>query len=153
MTRYLTLFILIFVSALGVYAQSDVTADDVDEVASLMFCPVCENEPLDQCYNPTCLQWKAEIRDLLAEGMSPAEIRTSFVERYGEHVVGVPQDPFLRWLSFGAPILATIFAVAVGVFTFRRWQSNRESALTPSEARLQIDDNDPYRSQIERDLM
>ena len=87
--------------AIGVFAQSDIiTQDDVDEVASRMFCPICENEPLDQCYNPTCIQWKSEIRDLLAEGYSNDEVITSFVDRYGQHVVGVPQDPCIATLVF-----------------------------------------------------
>lgn len=152
MSRYLAILVIMLISAMGVYAQSSVTQDEVDEIASRMFCPVCENEPLDVCYNPTCIQWKREIRDLLAEGNTPDEIITSFVDRYGQHVVGVPQDPFLRALSFGAPIIGTIIALIIGLLTFRRWQKNE----TPAKERVSIETTntkDNYRSQIERDLM
>lgn len=151
MSRYLCLLVILLISAMGVYAQSSVTQDEVDEVASRMFCPVCENEPLDVCYNPTCIQWKREIRDLLAEGNTPDEIITSFVDRYGQHVVGVPQDPLLRFLSFGAPILGTIIALIIGLLTFRRWQSNDNEKPKPISETSTSQDN--YRSQIERDLM
>ncbi|GAB5491301.1 MAG: hypothetical protein Phog2KO_15160 [Phototrophicaceae bacterium] len=151
MSRYLCLLVILLISAMGVYAQSSVTQDEVDEVASRMFCPVCENEPLDVCYNPTCIQWKREIRDLLAEGNTPDEIITSFVDRYGQHVVGVPQDPLLRFLSFGAPILGTIIALIIGLLTFRRWQSNDSEKPKPISETSTSQDN--YRSQIERDLM
>mgnify|MGYP000574943102 CR=1 FL=1 len=151
MSRYLSLFVILLISAMGVYAQSDITQDDVDEIASRMFCPVCENEPLDVCYNPTCIQWKAEIRDLLAEGNTPDDIITSFVDRYGQHVVGVPQDPLLRLLSFAAPILATIIALIIGLMTFRRWQNNHTPEKTKEVTEVTAQDN--YRSQIERDLM
>lgn len=152
MNRYLSLFVILMISVMGVYAQSSVTQDDVDEIASRMYCPICENEPLDVCYNPTCIQWKREIRDLLEEGNTADEIINSFVDRYGEHVVGVPQDPFLRALSFGAPILGTILALIMGLLTFRRWQNNN----TPEKSNATTEKTPPqnnYRSQIERDLM
>ncbi len=152
MIRYLTAFVIVFVAAIGVYAQSDiVTQDDVDTVASRMFCPICENEPLDQCYNPTCIQWKSEIRDLLAEGYGEDEIISSFVDRYGQHVVGVPQDPILRILSFGAPLIATIIALIIGWMTFQNWR--KHEPISENTNKLESSDNiDSYRSQIERDL-
>lgn len=152
MSRYLTALVIVLVTALGAYAQDTITQDDVDAVASKMFCPVCENEPLDQCYNPTCIQWKREIQDLLGQGMTEREVLTSFVDRYGEHVVGVPQDPFLRGLSFGAPIIATIIAIVIATMTFKSWQQNE-----PTKSKIIVDDDtsanhDSYRSQIERDI-
>ncbi|MEM9952336.1 MAG: cytochrome c-type biogenesis protein CcmH [Chloroflexota bacterium] len=151
MSRYLTALVIVLVTAIGIYAQDTVTQDDVDEVASRMYCPVCENEPLDQCYNPTCIQWKREIRDLMDQGLSNQEILASFVERYGEHVVGVPQDPFLRFLSFGAPLIGTLIALAIGLMTFMRWRNNQADVSVE-----QYDEKpkyaDSYRSQIERDL-
>lgn len=156
LNRVFAVFLLALLAAFAVHAQDDaatstVTQDDVDEVASLMFCPVCENEPLDQCYNATCIQWKREIQNMLSQGMTPDEIRTSFVERYGQHVVGVPQDPFLRGLSYSAPILVTILALVIGYLTFSNWQRQ------PKPEVIVINDedrpiNNSYRSQIERDL-
>ena len=154
--RTFTVLLLALLATFAVYAQDDTTIttatqDDVDEVASSMFCPVCENEPLDQCYNTTCIQWKREIQNMLSQGMTPEEIRTSFVDRYGQHVVSIPQDPFLRALSFGAPIIGTIIALVIGFFTFRNWQNQPKP-----QPQANTDDkpkNDDYRSQIERDLM
>ncbi|MEL7432472.1 MAG: cytochrome c-type biogenesis protein CcmH [Chloroflexota bacterium] len=154
--RTFTVLLLALLATFAVYAQDDTTTtttatqDDVDEVASSMFCPVCENEPLDQCYNATCIQWKREIQNMLSQGMTPEEIQTSFVDRYGQHVVSVPHDPFLRALSFGAPILGTIIALIIGFFTFRSWQQQPKPQPQTSVDKPK---NDNYRSQIERDLM
>lgn len=151
MIRYLTLITILFVTVAGVYAQSPVTRDDVDAVASRMFCPICENEPLDQCYNTTCIQWKTEIAELLAEGNTPDEIIDSFVARYGEHVASVPRDPVLRFLSFSAPVIGTLIAIVIGLMTFTRWR--RRDPVTESEAIIhEGQEVDHYRSQIERDL-
>lgn len=152
MSRYLAVLVMILISAMGVYAQGTVTQDDVTDVAARMFCPVCENEPLDQCYNTTCIQWKNEIRNLLAEGYTPDEVITSFVERYGDQVVGVPQDPILRLLSFSAPIIATIIAIVIGFMTFLNWRKT-DPIPSPIATSNNTSTNDSYRSQIERDLM
>lgn len=144
------LLILLFIG-IGVYAQNTVTQDDVDEVASRMFCPVCENEPLDACYNTTCLQWKAEIRRQLEAGRSPDEIISFFVTTYGQHVTGVPQDAGLRILSYIAPLLGVGIALAVAFMTFRRWQLASPKSLASSENKNPIEESS-YRSQIERDV-
>ena len=50
--RTFTVLLLALLATFAVYAQDDTTTvttatqDDVDEVASSMFCPVCENEYL-----------------------------------------------------------------------------------------------------------
>ena len=152
--KSIPILLLLFFIGITIYAQEStplrITEDDVDEVASHMYCPVCENEPLDACYNTTCIQWKAEIRRRLEAGQSREEIMSFFVTTYGEHVVGVPQNPVLKILSYFAPILGVIIALGIAFITFQRWQKNAPKAqiatTNPST------ENDSYRSQIERDV-
>ena len=97
MRRYGVLLAVVMgllIAAVPLLAQ--VSDDAVNDVAEHMFCPVCENEPLDDCRTSTCLQWKEEIRDQLADGRSENQIMDYFVERYGQHVLAVPSDPLLR---------------------------------------------------------
>jgi cytochrome c-type biogenesis protein CcmH len=136
-----------------VLAQSNtVTDDDVRDVAEGMYCPICENEPLDDCRNVTCLQWKAEIRRMLGEGMSEDAIVDDFIARYGDQVVGVPPSPFLRALSLGLPVLIFIGALLVGWMTFSRWRgpakTEEPSDITPESTT----EDDAYRQMLERDL-
>ena len=153
--RALFAAIALILLAVPVLAQNQpVTDDAVDEVAERMFCPVCENEPLDDCRTPTCMQWKEEIRDQLAEGWTEQQIIDDFVQRYGQHVVGIPQDPVLRTLSLAAPIIGLIIVLVVGVLTFLRWQRGQRLGV---EADDSVSDDkpkndDPYRQQLERDL-
>lgn len=130
------------------------TEDEINEVAERMYCPICENEPLDDCRASTCIQWKAEIGRQLDAGRTPDEIIAYFVDNYGQHVVGVPRNPGLRALSFAAPIIGTILAIIVGFLTFRRWQ--QAAATTPHAEPAPTTDptkHDTYRSQLERDLL
>lgn len=150
---FLHIILICLVSITSVFAQGDgATYEDMVRVAERMFCPICENEPLDECRNQTCIEWKEEILRRLDEGQSDDEIITYFVERYGQHVVGMPQDTGLRFLAFIIPILGALIALGVGFFTFRRWQSYEpiKQKIESSETSATTDDD--YRERLERDL-
>jgi cytochrome c-type biogenesis protein CcmH len=152
--KSIPILLLLFFIGTTIYAQESsailITQDDVDEVASRMYCPVCENEPLDACYNTTCIQWKAEIRRRLEAGQSAEEIINFFVTTYGEHVVGVPQNLVLRILSYIAPIVGIGIALAIAFMTFQRWQ--KDAPKTQAASTSPSTDDNAYRSQIERDV-
>lgn len=119
--RILPLLIILFVGTMLVAAQEEsprpVTYDDINAVAGRMFCPECENIPLDKCYTSVCLQWKQDIAQQLAAGASADQIIDGFVARFGDQVVGVPQDPFLRNLALITPTIFLILAVVLGGYT------------------------------------
>jgi cytochrome c-type biogenesis protein CcmH len=131
-----------------------VTADEVNAVARDMYCPVCENIPLDVCPTAACQQWREEIRTQLEEGQTPDQIKTSFVARYGDRVVGTPQDPTLRALSLVTPWLVAVIAILVAITTVVRWRRNRPAAsaasLVGTSASMTDDD---YRARLEQDLL
>lgn len=127
-----------------------VTMDDVYAVAEKMYCPICENEPLDDCRAATCVQWREEIRQQLQAGRTEDQIISSFVERYGQHVVGIPQDPALRALSLVTPVILSALAAIAGVIVFLRWRQSTPT-ITADDT-LQATHSDTYRQQLERDL-
>ena len=62
---------LCFALAVLVHAQGERVSDNaVNAVAEKMYCPVCENIPLDECQTQACVDWKEEIRQQLSEGQS-----------------------------------------------------------------------------------
>ncbi len=135
----------------AVAQDSGVSDNEVIRVAQRMYCPVCENIPLDECQTTACLEWKEEIRQQLAAGRGEQEVIDSFVARFGDHVVGVPQDPVLRALTIILPILATVLAVWVGVFTFRRF-GRRERLSLEKEAVVAELSDEAYRRRLEEDV-
>ena len=42
------------------------SANEVNAVAKQLYCPVCENVPLDVCPTQACAQWRATIREKLS---------------------------------------------------------------------------------------
>ncbi len=148
----LILLVLLAFAAISRAQAGGVTDNDVNRVAERMYCPVCENIPLDDCETIACVEWKAEIRAQLEAGQSDQAVIDSFVARFGDNVVGVPQDPVLRALTVIVPLLATALAIAVGVFTFRRFGARRKLSLTGERALAGEMSDDAYRQRLEADL-
>ena len=134
-------------------AQAETASDNaVNRVAQRMYCPVCENIPLDECLTSACQEWKEEIRMQLAAGRGDQDIINSFVARFGDHVVGVPQDPVLRALTFMLPLLATGAAIIVALKTLRSIAARRTMTAVARMANAGPKSDADYRKQLEADL-
>jgi len=124
--------------------QSTPSADDVNRIARDLFCPVCDNVPLDECATPVCEQWRDLIRQQLAEGWSDEEIKDYFVAQYGDRVLGLPPRQGLHWLLYILPPLGVLIGAGLLLTKLRRTPQQEPTLI--EEAR------DPYREQVERDL-
>jgi cytochrome c-type biogenesis protein CcmH len=98
-------------------AQQPTPSDDeVNAVAKQLYCPVCENIPLDVCPTQACAQWRALIREKLAQGWKEDQIKQYFVSQYGDRVLAVPPVSGVKFLFFLLPIGFNIFLwVGVGI--------------------------------------
>jgi len=65
----------LFLPAEAARAQGEMPSDDdVNRIARQLYCPVCENVPLDECTTEACQQWRDLIRQQLSEGWTEEEI-------------------------------------------------------------------------------
>jgi cytochrome c-type biogenesis protein CcmH len=133
---------------------SAISDDAVNAVAESLYCPVCENIPLDTCPTQACIQWREEIRIQLAEGQSEQQIISNFVNRYGDRVVGVPEDPALRALSLITPWLMGAVVLVAGVSILIRWRRGQGGTLAGSAGTVTaLNDEASYRARLEADLV
>ncbi len=139
-----------------VSAQETVTADQINDVAEGLYCPVCESEPLDTCGTQACIDWREEIGDQLAAGRTEQEIYASFVARYGPGVLAQPPaQGFTLILWIGLPL-----GLLIGGFFFVRYMRELRTAATrpvqtgPSDShnRHRPPANDSYLRQVEQEL-
>jgi cytochrome c-type biogenesis protein CcmH len=149
----------IFVITIPAAAQDRVVSDDeVNAVAEQLYCPVCENIPLDTCGTAACRDWREEIRSQLASGMTEEEVITRFVARYGDRVVGTPMDPMLRALSLLTPWVLGAIIVLGALWTFLRWRTGQATATgqtvadTMADTASTVRDDEYYRTRLEQDL-
>ena len=85
----LLLALLLCASAPRLSAQATgrtVTADEVNKIASELWCPLCSGVRLDACELKACEQMREEIAIKLEAGEDLATIKQYFLERYGEQV-------------------------------------------------------------------
>jgi len=88
------------------------TDDEVNRIAHQLYCPVCENTPLDVCPTEACRQWRDLIRQQLSQGWNEDRIKQYFVTQYGARVLAEPPRTGLNWLIYILPpaiILAGAF--------------------------------------------
>lgn len=124
------------------------TDDEVNAVAKGLYCPVCENVPLDVCPTLACKQWRETIREKLAAGWTQAQIEDYFVAQYGDRVLAAPPPSGLNWLVYLLPPVAFVAGVAILIQAARSWRQAGEAAKP--EAGLSQDD--PYLDRLEEEL-
>ena len=110
----------VFTPLTAALAQQPTPSDDaVNAIAKQLFCPVCENTPLDVCPTQACAQWRELIREKLAAGWNEAEIKDYFIEQYGARVIGMPPAQGLNWLIYLIPPVAVLAGAFVLYKAFR----------------------------------
>lgn|SRR5574341_721941 len=162
--RYCTVLIVGLVMLAGVqiaYAQDDptppeheVTDDQVNAIAEQLYCPVCENIPLDVCGTQACADWRDEIRQMLHEGRSEAEIKAYFVERYGRRVLATPAVSGIDIVVWVLPFVVVVGGIGVLVVQLRRMAPHKAAAqeAAPAQA-VSYEGLDPeYVERLEREL-
>jgi cytochrome c-type biogenesis protein CcmH len=131
-------------------AKQEVTADDVNRIARQMYCPVCENEPLDACRTAACQQWRAQIGQMLAEGQTEQQIKDYFVARYGARVLAQPPAEGTSLWLYVLPIVGVIVGVIFIVWLLRRLR--RRGAEAPVAVTSPKSSGDEYTDRVEQDL-
>lgn len=103
-------------------AFPEISDDQVNAIAKQLFCPVCENIPLDVCPTTACAQWRELIREKLAAGWSEKQIKDYFVEQYGARVLGTPPARGINWLVYIIPPVAVLAGLYILVRALRTWK-------------------------------
>jgi cytochrome c-type biogenesis protein CcmH len=138
-----------------------VTWDDVNKVASKMYCDVCEGIPLDECESVACRQWREEIARQLSEGRSENQIIDYFVQRYGDDVSAIPRGKSDRFLVFAVPVSLALLLLLIGGLQVNHLrkrgqqagQAVKRSASGPLQRRPVPDDiEESYLDRLEKEL-
>lgn len=101
---------------------SQVSDDQVNAIAKQMYCPVCENTPLDVCPTQACIEWRELIREMLAQGKNEADIKQYFVDRFGDRVLAAPPPRGINWLAYIIPPVIMLAGVFLLFSAFRAWK-------------------------------
>ena len=144
----LLLILLLSLSVLNAAAQgNDPSDDDVNAIARELYCPVCENVPLDVCPTQACEQWRATIREKLVAGWNEQQIKEYFVEQYGARVLATPPAQGLNWLVYILPPVAFLAGAVVLFQAIRSWRTEGSAESAPK-----LDRSDVYVEMLEEEI-
>lgn len=155
-TFYVSLFLaLVLFTFTTAFAQDTTPTDDeVNAIAKQLYCPVCENTPLDVCPTEACRQWRELIRDQLAEGKTEAEIKQYFVANYGARVLSEPPRAGFNWLVYIIPPVLILLGAVMLFNAFRAWTKPKsaEAGAGPVKEAGTLSSDDEYIKRLEEEL-
>jgi cytochrome c-type biogenesis protein CcmH len=145
--------LLIAQAPLRAQAQSPTPSDDqVNQIAHQLYCPVCENTPLDVCPTEACRQWRDLIRQQLSEGWSDTRIKQYFVDQYGARVLAEPPRAGLNWLVYVLPPVIILAGAFLLFRALRTWtQPERSPQGDPGSSKAE-EPSEEYVARLEDEL-
>ncbi len=131
----LFIFLLSILFTGAAFAQDNQPTDDeVNAVAHQLYCPVCQNTPLDVCPTEACRDWREQIRGMLAEGKTEDEILQYFVDQFGDRVLSAP--PVTTKFNYIIYIVPPLIILAGAIILFRslkEWTTPKDAATDLGE--------------------
>ena len=121
----------------------------MNAVAKQLYCPVCENTPLDVCPTQACEEWRQLIYDKLALGWNEEQVKIYFVDQYGDRVLAEPPARGLNWLIYIIPPLVFLVGLFVVYKALRAWKKTPDTGQTST---LVDNESDEYIQRLEEDL-
>lgn len=119
-------------------AKNGLTGEELDtraaEVAAELRCPICRAQSVLESPVDLARDMRATIRDKLAAGESPEQIKAYFVSRYGESVLLQPPARGFNLLVYLLPLLALLVGGWLVARSIGRWSSPRPISHTAPDS-------------------
>lgn len=101
-------------------------------VASELRCPVCQGLSLQDSPSDLAQSMRAVVRDQLAQGKTPDEVKAYFVSKYGEWILLAPKASGFNLVAYAVPLLVVFGGGAFVVLAVRRWTSGASTPRSES---------------------
>ena len=104
-------------------------------IADELRCLVCQNESLASSHAELAEDLRREVRGLIRDGKSDAEIKRFLVDRYGDFVLYRPEVKPLTWALWFGPFALLVLALVVLMryLRQRREQVPHETLLSEAD--------------------
>ena len=102
-------------------AAAPVSEDMVREIGDQLRCVVCQSQSVADSPSETARQMREIIRERLAAGDSPEQVKAYFVEKYGLWILLSPPKQGFNLLVWVVPFIALAAGLVFVVLLMRRW--------------------------------
>jgi cytochrome c-type biogenesis protein CcmH len=99
-------------------------------VASQLRCPVCQGLSIQDSPSELAQSMRSLVRDQLAAGKTPDQVKAYFVSKYGEWILLSPAPHGFNLLAYAVPVLIVIGGGALIFLAVRRWTAGTETSPT-----------------------
>ena len=117
-------------------AQDPVVEQRLNVISEELRCMVCQNESLAGSRADLALDLRREIRTLIKDGKTDAEIMDFMVNRYGDFVLYRPPVKPITWALWFGPFLLLIGSIVVLLRIVRSRQTSNQAPTLDPEQRL-----------------
>lgn len=100
-------------------------------LAEQLRCPVCQGESIQDSPSELAGEMRNLVKSQLAEGRTPAEIKTYFVSKYGEWILLDPKAHGFNLVLYAAPYVLLLVGLGVIVIAVRRWTGGNGETTAP----------------------
>jgi cytochrome c-type biogenesis protein CcmH len=107
-------------------AEDPVVEKRLIGISQELRCLVCQNESLAGSRADLALDLRRELRTLIKDGKTDAEIMDFMVSRYGEFVLYRPPVKPATWLLWFGPFVLLVGAVVVLIRMVRQSQNSKQ---------------------------
>lgn len=121
-------FVVAAVTIAAPLASQGTSADSVLQartraISSMLRCPVCQGESIQDSPSELSAQMRDLVRDQLKAGRTDEEVKQYFVDRYGEWILLEPKPRGANLLLYLAPVLLVAGGFVVVWRAVRRWST------------------------------
>ena len=95
--------------------------DKTKAVASELRCPVCQGLSIQDSPSELSQSMRSVVRDQLAAGQTPDEVKAYFVSKYGEWILLAPRPRGFNMVAYAIPVLVVVCGAAGIAMAVRRW--------------------------------
>lgn len=106
-----------------------------DQIAAELRCLVCQNESLASSSAELAVDLRREVRGLIEQGQSDADIRRFLVARYGDFVLYKPEVKPVTWLLWFGPFVLLLLALVLALRLMRRTPMASDPLTDTEQAR------------------
>lgn len=127
-------------------AAATVDESTVHEIGAQLRCVVCQSLSVADSPSETANQMRGIIRERLAAGDSPEQVKAYFVEKYGLWILLAPPREGFNLLVWVVPFAGLAAGLVLVVLLMRRWTRR------PAGASAEPAPDDAMRARIRREM-
>lgn len=136
---------------LAALGAAPVDEEQVRDIAAQLRCVVCQSLSVADSPSETANQMRGIIRERLAAGDTPEQVKTYFVDKYGLWILLAPPRQGFNWLVWVVPFAGLGLGLVVVAFVISRWtRRSRMAQRSAQAAEPRIDE--ATRQRINREL-